>query len=73
MASDFSLGISAYNWKKNDAVYSIDTFYAASGGSIADIFKCLENGKLYVPGENELFRYNEPLNGGFEEVWHDNL
>ncbi len=60
MASDFSLGISAYDWKKTETAYSIDAFYAASGDSTADIFKCIENGKLYVPGENELFRYNEP-------------
>ncbi len=60
MASDFTLGISSYDWKKTDAAYSIDAFYAASGGSTADIFRCVENGKLYVPGENELFRYNDP-------------
>ncbi|MDR1668913.1 MAG: hypothetical protein LBR76_03020 [Oscillospiraceae bacterium] len=60
MASDFSLGISAYDWKKTDAAYSIDSFYEASGGNTADIFRCIENGKLYVPGENELFLYSEP-------------
>ncbi len=43
---------------KND--WSHDAFYAAAKGSDADIFRCLENGKLYVPGENELFRYSEP-------------
>jgi hypothetical protein len=32
----------------------------ASGESEVDIFKCVENGKLYVPCENELFRYTEP-------------
>ncbi|GHU35770.1 hypothetical protein FACS1894105_05020 [Clostridia bacterium] len=40
--------------------YSHEKFYAASGDSQADIFKCVENGKLYIPCENELFRYNEP-------------
>jgi hypothetical protein len=60
MMSDFSLGISSYDWNKTDAAYSTDAFYAASGDCTADIFKCIENGKLYVPGENELFRYNEP-------------
>ena len=60
MASDFSLGISSYDRKKTDAAYSIDAFYTASGDSTADIFKCIENGRLYVPGENELFHYKEP-------------
>jgi hypothetical protein len=60
MASDFSLGISSYDRKKTEAAYSVDAFYAASGDSTADIFRCIENDKLYVPGENELFRYNEP-------------
>ena len=40
--------------------YSHTAFYAASKGNDADIFRCLETGKLYVPHENELFRYNEP-------------
>jgi hypothetical protein len=57
---DFSVGISAYNWGKTG--YSHEKFYAASGGSDVDIFKCIENGKLYIPCENELFRYNEPPN-----------
>jgi hypothetical protein len=60
MSSDFSLGITSYDRKKTDDAYSADAFYAASGDSTADIFKCIENGRLYVPGENELFRYKEP-------------
>jgi len=58
MSSDFGLGLSKYDWKKSD--YSHEGFYAASGNSDADIFKCVENGKLYVPHENELFHYTEP-------------
>jgi len=58
MSSDRSLGISAYDWGKTE--YSHEKFYEAAQGSDADIFKCLENGKLYVPCANELFRYNEP-------------
>ena len=39
--------------------YSYEEFYEASGNSEADIFKCIENNKLYIPGENELFLYVE--------------
>jgi hypothetical protein len=53
MSSD-SLGITAKSG------YSHGDFYAASGGSKCDIFRCEENGRLYVPGANELFRYTEP-------------
>ena len=60
MSSDRGLGLSKYNWKKADTEYSHEGFYAASGNSDADIFLCLENGKVYVPAENELFQYKEP-------------
>ena len=40
--------------------YSYESFYAASGDSKCDIFRCVENGKLYVPAANELFSYTEP-------------
>ena len=39
--------------------YNYKAFYAAAGNSTFDIFKCSENGKLYVPGEFELFCYME--------------
>ena len=58
-SSDHALGIATYEWGKTE--YSHAAFYAASGESEADIFRCVENGKLYIPAENELFRYNEPL------------
>jgi hypothetical protein len=58
MRSDMELGLSTYDWQK--AEYSHDSFYAASGDNGCDIFRCVENGKLYVPGENELFEYSEP-------------
>lgn len=38
--------------------YEYSAFYKcanASGAEEIDIFKCKENGKLYVPGANELF------------------
>jgi hypothetical protein len=56
--SDRELGLSTYDWQKTD--YSYDSFYAASGNSTADVFRCIENGKLYVPCGSELFQYNEP-------------
>jgi len=55
MSSDFGLGLSKYDWKK--AEYSYEGFYTASGNSEANIFKCVENGRYYVPHENELFQY----------------
>ncbi len=60
ITSDRELGMSAYDsWKKVD--YSHITFYEASTDKTCDIFRCVENGKLYIPGENELFIYTEPL------------
>jgi hypothetical protein len=58
VSSDRSLGIATYDWGKTE--YSHASFYAASGESEADIFRCVENGKLYIPCENELFQYKEP-------------
>ena len=58
MHSDRELGLSKHDWKK--AEYSHEGFYAASGNSEADIFICVENGKLYVPYGNELYQYSEP-------------
>jgi len=57
MESDFELGLSTYDWQKAGTDYSHEKFYLASGSSEADVFQCIENGKLYVPGENELFLY----------------
>lgn len=37
--------------------YSYKRFYAAAPNHKHDIFKCKENGKLYIPGEHELFEY----------------
>jgi hypothetical protein len=61
-SSDRSLGIATYDWGKTE--YSHALFYAASGESEADIFRCVENGRLYIPCENELFQYNEPPQKG---------
>ena len=37
--------------------YSYDDFYAVSNAPTADVFRCLETGHNYIPGENELFGY----------------
>lgn len=55
--SDRELGMCDYkvNWKKYD--YSWKKFYEASHDSQLDLFRCVENGKLYVPCNHELFEF----------------
>ena len=43
--------------REGDILYSYAGFYEASGSSKADIFRCMETGRNYIPGENELFGY----------------
>ena len=42
---------------KNKTDYTYKDFYKACHNIPCDIFKCLENDKVYIPGENELFEY----------------
>lgn len=49
---------------KANKIYSHSEFYNAAGNSKCDVFKCLENRNLYLPGENELFKYT----GKYKEV-----
>ena len=42
-------------WKKHE--YSWKGFYEASNDNQMDLFRCVENGKLYVPCEHELFEF----------------
>ena len=49
------LGMSVYDNTKLQ--YSYDEFYYASGDSDADVFRCVENGMLYIPGSDEFFSY----------------
>lgn len=49
---------------KANKIYSYSDFYKASGDSKCDVFKCLENRNLYLPGEHELFKYT----GKYKEV-----
>lgn len=55
LRSDRELGMCDYDWKKCN--YSLEKFYTASCGSKCDLFRCVENGKLYIPGEHELFEF----------------
>ena len=43
--------------REDDILYSYAGFYEASGSSKTDIFRCMETGRNYIPGENELFGY----------------
>lgn len=58
--SNNALGMSAYEGAAHP--YSYEEFYSAANSSSADIFKCVENGRLYIPGENELFEYTGNYN-----------
>ncbi|NDO18531.1 ParB/RepB/Spo0J family partition protein [Lachnospiraceae bacterium MD329] len=59
--SDKSLGIwsNKYNdrYGKNKIDYTHKGFYNACNKTSCDVFKCLENSKVYIPAENELFEY----------------
>lgn len=43
----------------NGGFYRYADFYEAMDNSEADIFYCEETGENYIPGNNELFIYNE--------------
>ena len=48
----------AFESHNGDAVqYNRVDFLNAAANSKCDVFRCYENGKLYVPAENELFQY----------------
>ena len=49
------LGISDY--EDGQHPYSHSGFYEASPDKTADVFRCVETGKNYLPGEHELFEY----------------
>lgn len=58
LMNDIDLGLSIYSNTK--APYSYDGFYAAAkaaGADAADVFYCIETGRHYIPGRNELFAY----------------
>ncbi len=60
IATDVDLGFfrsDDVRGRKQKYPYSYYGFYDASGNSNLDIFKCIENNNLYIPGENELFLF----------------
>ena len=46
-----------FNKYKGGNGWSYEEFYKKSSDKEADLFLCLENGLIYIPGENELFLY----------------
>lgn len=60
LASDPNLGMCTYQ-QRQKVLYDYKGFYAISTDKKCDIFRCEENGLLYVPGKNELFIYHEPI------------
>ena len=59
--SNTELHLSTYH-TEDFPKYSYDDFYAVSNAPTADVFRCLETGRNYIPGENEMFGYE----GGFQ-------
>lgn len=62
LETDRRLGMWNVNNTNHNAIckvnYHYKDFYEACGNIKCDVFKCLENGKNYLPGENEMFLYN---------------
>ena len=54
--SNTELHLSTYH-TEDFPKYSYEDFYAVSNAPTADVFRCLETGRNYIPGENELFGY----------------
>ena len=52
--SDKELNFNRYN---SESRWSYKEFYKKSTDKPADLFRCVENGNIYIPGENELFMY----------------
>ena len=59
LASDPNLGLCTYQ-DRQKAPYDYKGFYTVATDKECDVFRCEENGLLYVPGKNELFIYHEP-------------
>ena len=57
---DTELGICDAKYKNSKFPYSYDSFYEASTHKTCVIFRCLENGKLYVPSDEALELFHEP-------------
>lgn len=61
LRSDKELGFFDFHYEDKGFLqkfpYSHESFYKAMDNSEMDIFMCVENGKLYIPCEHELFIY----------------
>lgn len=53
---DNSLILTGNSWEQG-FTYSREAFYAASTDKKCDVFRCMENGRLYVPCEHEFQQY----------------
>lgn len=58
--TDSKLGFSEYEQRRKFPYHHQD-FYNASTDRTCDIFRCEENGLLYVPATRELFIYHDPF------------
>ena len=57
LRSDRKLNLSTYV-----GTYTWEGFHDASPEKDYDLFKCEDNGKIYIPCLNELFEYTKPIN-----------
>ncbi len=57
LASDMELGIMNYDRPEAKHPYDHAEIYKLSKEKDCDLFLCLDNGKLYIPCENELMRW----------------
>ena len=63
LRTDWQLGMIADRRHEDYKIdYDYDDFCTASPDSSCDIYRCVENGRLYVPGLNELFGFQEKPN-----------
>ncbi len=54
LASDPNLGLCTYQDRQKKHLMTTRDFYTVSTDKECDVFRCEENGLLYVPGKNEL-------------------
>jgi hypothetical protein len=60
LQSDFRMGLfDCMRPPRDKGGYSREGFFAASTDKACDIFRCVENRRLYVPATYELFFYDE--------------
>ena len=61
LSVDPELGFCVPDYKyQSKYPYSQDGFYDAATDKKCDVFRCVENGKLYVPCQNDLQQYEGP-------------